>query len=47
MTKKIKFYCYECDQEWTITTDSKEDLKYCPFCGIALETADKDIEEDD
>lgn len=44
---KAKFYCYSCEVEFTIKSDSEEGVKYCPFCGEEIDMLDADNEDED
>lgn len=44
MSKK-KYYCFACEEEYSVSYTSKEEPKFCCFCASALEDADQDIEE--
>jgi rRNA maturation endonuclease Nob1 len=46
MAKKLKIFCYGCEQEFSIQSRSKDAPLFCPYCAAELETADKDEEDD-
>lgn len=51
MSKKVK-YCWDCDTEFsvksftTLSSDSKMDVNYCPFCGSEIADEDEVLEDD-
>lgn len=46
MAKKTIF-CFSCEHEYSITTKSKDELRYCVFCAADLEDQDADIGDDE
>lgn len=47
--KREKF-CFGCDTDFVIKSESKESILYCPFCGADLsddENVDDDVFNDD
>lgn len=46
MAKKT-IYCFDCEQEYTVTTKSKDELRYCVFCASELEDQDADIGDEE
>ena len=43
---KHTFFCYACENEYTISHKGKGEAEYCPFCSNPLEDADKDEDEE-
>lgn len=43
--KKEK-YCYDCDNSFTIKSQTTDEVRFCPFCGSEL-GEDENIGEDD
>lgn len=44
---KRAYFCYQCENEFTVCTKATEPIEHCPFCASDLESADKDELEDD
>lgn len=48
LTEEELFLCYECDTEFTVSTESEDALvSFCPYCGSELEHEDDDEDYDD
>lgn len=44
---KKKCFCYNCENYFTVSSDTTELVEYCPFCGVPLEDGNHDeIEEE-
>lgn len=42
---KVEIFCYSCDEDSTIVTETKMQPKFCPFCGDELEEDNSSEEE--
>lgn len=46
--KKFNYYCGECEMEFDIVTEYKDEvIFFCPFCGSEINLDDNDDELDD
>lgn len=44
---KKRYFCYCCENEFSIIAKTSDPIEYCPFCGGDMEEADTDEEEED
>ena len=46
MSKK-EYSCFECDNNYTVKTQSPDPIKWCPFCGAEINLDDGNEYDDD
>jgi hypothetical protein len=44
---KKEVFCYDCEEDCKISSKSKAEIKFCPFCSAQLEERDANELEDD